>query len=109
MMPVRLCISRYASSLGPLRPYRRLARPFTCYMCVIALFSWDPAPLDPRAQKSPQAARMLSPARASPRPPVFPASAGSSTCSPDLLVWGPTAPCERRRAGLRPGLGPLRL
>ena len=50
MMPVRLCISRYASSLGPLRPYRRLARPFTCYMCVIALFSWDPAPLDPRAQ-----------------------------------------------------------
>ena len=50
MMPVRLCISRYASSLGPLRPYRRLARLFTCHMCVIALFSWDPALLDPRAQ-----------------------------------------------------------
>ena len=49
-MPVRLCLSRCASSLGPLRPYRRLARPFTCYMCVIALFSWDPALLDPRAQ-----------------------------------------------------------
>ena len=38
MMPIRLCpSSRHASSLGPLRPCRRVARPCTCYVCFITL------------------------------------------------------------------------
>ncbi len=106
-MPIRLCPSRYASSLGPLRPYRRVARPCTCYVCFSTLFAWVSAPLDLRAQSRRRQLGCSRPPAPRLAPLVFPASAGSSTCLPDRLVWGPTASCQRRRARPPLGLGPL--